>query len=139
MVQLGCALDMMLLWVSAILSLELMALSLGLGSTGAPKMTQCTLNVQISLIIASIFYFSAVYGPIELCFGYDALIGLCYHNFRAHDPIDRFRGPLLSRRLLRGHLLRGCLLRGCLLRGRFLKGLSTHLSRRCLSKCQNQC
>ena len=107
----------MLLWASAIISLELIALSLGLGSTGAPKMTQCTLNVQISLIIASIFYFSAVYGPIELCFGYDALIGLCYHNFRAHDPIDRFRGPLLSRRLLRGHLLRGLLLRGRLFRG----------------------
>ena len=52
----------------AILSLELMVVSLGLGSTGAPKLTQYTLNVQISLIVASIFYFSAVYGPIELCF-----------------------------------------------------------------------
>ena len=116
MVQLGCALDMMLLWVSAILSLELMALSLGLGSRGAPKMTQCTLNVEISLIVASIFYFSAVYDPIELCFGYDALIGFCYHNFRAHYPINWFRGPRLRGRLLRRCLLRGCLLRGLLLR-----------------------
>ena len=47
MVQLGFALDMILLLVPAIISLELMALSLGLGSTGAPKMTQCTLNMQI--------------------------------------------------------------------------------------------
>ena len=86
---------MVLLWVSAIIYLKLMALSLGLGYKGAPKMTQCALNVQISLIVASIFHISAVYGPIELWFAYDALMVLCYHNFRAHDPINRFRGPLL--------------------------------------------
>ena len=85
-------------------------------------MTPCRLNVQISPIVALLFHISAVYGPIGLCFGYDAPIGPCYHNFRAHDPIDRFRGPLLSRRLLRGHLLRGCLLRGLLLRGRLFRG-----------------
>ena len=75
MVQLGCALDMMLLWTSAILSLEPMVLSQGLGSTGAPKMTRCTLNVQISLIVASIFHILAIYGPIGYCFGQDALVG----------------------------------------------------------------
>jgi hypothetical protein len=75
--------------------------SIGLVSTEAPKMTQCTLNMQISVIVASIFHILAVYGPIGFCFGYDALVGLCYHNFRAHDPINRFIGPLL----------RGCLLR----------------------------
>ena len=80
MVQLGSALDMMLLWVSAILSLKLMALSLGLGSTGAPKMTQCTLNMQISLIVASIFDISAVYSLVGFCFGYIALMGLCYRS-----------------------------------------------------------
>ena len=135
--------------VSAILSLELMPLSLGLGSTGAPKMTQCTLDVQISLIVTSISYISAVYGPIELCFGYNALIGLCYHNFRAHDHMDWFRGPFLRGHLLRGGLSRWCLLRELLLRGRlfrvcFLNGrllrgcllrgglISRCLSRRCL-------
>ena len=67
---------MMLLWVSAILSLELIALSLGLGSTRAPKMNQCTLNVQISMSVASIFHISADYGPIGFCFRHDALEGL---------------------------------------------------------------
>ena len=55
MVLLGCALYMMLLWVSAIIYLEFMALSLGLGAPGAPKTTICPLNTQISLIVASIF------------------------------------------------------------------------------------
>ena len=66
MVLLGCALDLMLLWVFAIISLELIALSLGWGFKGAPKMTQCTLNVQISLIVASIFHISAFHGPIGI-------------------------------------------------------------------------
>ena len=87
MVQLGCALDMMLLWVSAIISLELIALSLGLESIGAPKMTQCTLNRQISLIVASIFHISAVFGLIGFCFEHDALVGLFYHKSKAPDPI----------------------------------------------------
>ena len=39
MVQLDCALNMMLLCVSDMISLELLALSLGLGAPGAPKMT----------------------------------------------------------------------------------------------------
>jgi hypothetical protein len=68
----SCALDMMLLLVSAIKYLKFMALSLGLGVLGTPKMSLCPLNVRISLIVASIFYISAVYGPIGLFFGYDA-------------------------------------------------------------------
>ena len=36
--------------------------------------------------------------------GYDALVGLCYHNSRGYDPINRFRGPLLRGCLLRRHL-----------------------------------
>ena len=55
MVVLGCALDMMLLRVSAIIYLELMTLSLDLGAPGAPKTTIYPLNMQISLIVASIF------------------------------------------------------------------------------------
>ena len=47
MVQLDCALNMMLLCVSDMMSLELMALSLGLGAPGAPKMTPYPLNVQM--------------------------------------------------------------------------------------------
>ena len=80
--------------------------------------------MRISLIVASIFHISAVYGPIGLCFGYDAPIGTCYHNFRAHDPIDRFRGPLLRGRLFRQRLLSGCLLRGLLFRERLFWSMS---------------
>ena len=76
MVQFRCALNMMLLFVFAIIALELMAISLGLGASGAPEMTPCPLNVQISLIVALIFYISAVYGPIGLCFEYDAPVCL---------------------------------------------------------------
>ena len=82
--------------VFAIIALELMAISLGLGASGAPEMTPCPLNVQISLIVASIFHISAVYGPIGLCFGYDAPVGFCYHISRAYSPIISFgvlRGP----------------------------------------------
>ena len=50
MVVLGCALDMVLRWVSAIINLKLMALSLGLG---VPEMTPCPVNVGISLIVAN--------------------------------------------------------------------------------------
>ena len=84
MVQFRCALNMMLLYISAIISLEFMALSLGLR---APRMTPCPLNVRISLIVASIFHISAVYSPIGLCFGYDVRIGFCYHISRAHGRI----------------------------------------------------
>ena len=108
---------MTLLCVFATIAPEPLAISLGLGASAAPEMTPYPLNVQISPIVASIFHISAVYGPIGLCFGYDAPIGHFYH-----DPIDRFRGPLLSRRLLRGHLLRGCLLRGLLSRRRLFRG-----------------
>ena len=47
MVQFRCAVIIMLLCVSAIISLELMALSLGLGAPGAPKMTPYPLNLQM--------------------------------------------------------------------------------------------
>ena len=53
-----------------------MALSLGLGAPGAPKMTRCPLNVGITLIVALIFHILAVYGPIGLCFEYDAPVCL---------------------------------------------------------------
>ena len=90
MVQFRCASNMMLLCVFDIIALELMAISLGLGAPKALEMTPCPLNVQISLIVASIFHISAVYGPIKLCFGYDAFVGFCYHISRAHVPITRF-------------------------------------------------
>ena len=38
-------------------------------------------------------HISAIYGPIELRFGYDAPVGLCYHISRVHAPNTRFRGP----------------------------------------------
>ena len=75
MLQLGCAFNKMLLCVSAILSLELMTLSLGLGAPKLPKMAPCLPNVQISLSVTSIFHISAVYGPIGLWFEYDAVVG----------------------------------------------------------------
>ena len=43
--------------------------------------------------LASNFDISAVYGPIGLCFGYDAPVGFCYHISRAHGPITKFRDP----------------------------------------------
>ena len=66
---------------------------------------------------------------IRFCFGYDALVVICYHNCRAHDTINRFRAPFL-----RGCLLKGCFLRGCLLRGSLFRGhrLSGRLLKRCL-------
>ena len=93
--QFCCALNMMLLCVSAIIALELMALLLSLGAL-APKITPCHLNVLTSLIVASLFHIFAVYGSIGLCFGYDSSVGSCYHISRAHGPISRFgvyRGP----------------------------------------------
>ena len=76
MLQLGCAFNKMLLCVSAILALEFMTLSLGLGAPRPPKMAPCLPNVQISLIVTSIFHISAVYGPIGLWFRCDALADL---------------------------------------------------------------
>ena len=70
----GCALDMMLLWVSTIIHLELIAVSLSLGAPGAPKTTICPLNMQISFIVASIFlsmlflvYFCFALHMMDLC------------------------------------------------------------------------
>ena len=40
------------------------------------------------------FNISAVYGPIELCFGYDAAVSLCCHISGAYGPIIGFRAPL---------------------------------------------
>ena len=87
-VQFRCALNMTLLCVFATIALELMAISLGLGASGAHEVTPCPLIVQTSPIVASISHISAVYGPIGLCFGYDAPIGPFYHKFRAREPID---------------------------------------------------
>ena len=81
MVLLGFGLNMMLLWVSASISQELLALSLGSEAPGSP----CPIIMRISLIVASNFYLSARFGLIELCFGYDAL---CYLISRAHDPMS---------------------------------------------------
>ena len=50
MVQLSCALDMILQWVSAVISLGLTTLSLGLGALGALKITICPPNVRITLV-----------------------------------------------------------------------------------------
>ena len=44
--------------------------------------------------LTSNFIISAVCGPIELCFGYDTPVGLCYHISRAHGHIIGFSGPL---------------------------------------------
>ena len=77
MVQLGCALDTILLCVFAIISLEVMARLLALEANGDYKTIPCPLHVQIFLIVASIFYISAVYGPIGLWFEYDAVVGVC--------------------------------------------------------------
>ena len=44
-IVLGCALNMMLLWVYAIIYQELMALSLGLGAPEAPKTNICPPNM----------------------------------------------------------------------------------------------
>ena len=93
MVLLGFGLDVMHLQVSGVISFALTALSLGLRAPGAPKMTPCPLDVRISFTVASMFYISASYGPIELYFGSDALVGLCYYILRAHYPINRIRGP----------------------------------------------
>ena len=69
--------DTILLCLSAIISLELMAQLLALEANGAHKTIPCPLNVQIFLIVASIFHVSAVYGPIGLWFEYDAVVGVC--------------------------------------------------------------
>ena len=88
MVQFCSALNMMLVCVSAIMALELMALLLGLRAPGAPKMTPCP---QISLIVVSIFHILAVYGPVGLCFGYDAPVGFCYHiSITRYHHIDLY-------------------------------------------------
>ena len=54
-----------------------MARLLGLRANEAHKTIPCPLDVQIFLIVASIFYISAVYGPIGLWFEYDAVVGVC--------------------------------------------------------------
>ena len=96
MVLLGLGLDVMHLRVSGVISIALTALSQGLKAPGAPKITTCPHNVRISLIVDSMFYIPASYGPVELCFGYDAPVCLGYYIFRAHGPFNRFKGPLGS-------------------------------------------
>ena len=123
MVLLGCALDMMPLRVYATTYLELMAPSLDLGAPGAPKTTICPLNMQISLIVASIFLsmlfmvqFRCDLNMMLLCVS--AIIGCL------------LRGRLLRSHLLNRHLLRGRLSRRC---------LSRRLPKGCHIQCQNQC
>ena len=84
---------MVLLWVSAIIYLEHMALSLGLGGPRGPKNDYVHLNSRYIAFLASNFDISAVYGCIRFCFGYGAPVGLCYHICGAHAPITRFRDP----------------------------------------------
>ena len=91
MFLLGSALDMMLPKVTDTKNLGLMAVLLGLGALGSPKMLLGCPNTQISLILASIFNISAIYSPIGLCFGYGALVDYYYCISRAHGPIVRFR------------------------------------------------
>ena len=50
MIPLGFVLDMMLLLMSSIISLGLVALLLGLGTPGAPKITLCPPKLRIDLI-----------------------------------------------------------------------------------------
>ena len=81
------------LWVSAIVYLEHMALSLGLGGPRGPQNDYVHLKPRYIAFLASNLDISAVYGCIRLCFGYGAPVGLCYHICGAHAPINRFRGP----------------------------------------------
>ena len=75
MVQLSCALDMILLWVSAIISLGFTTPSLDLGVPRAPEITISPPKLGITSVLNLIFDISVVYGPIE------------------HDLNIRFRGP----------------------------------------------
>ena len=81
------------LWVSAIVYLEHMALSLGLGGSRGPQNDYVHLKPRYIVFLASNFDILAVYGGIRLGFVYDAPVGLCYYISRAHRPITRFRGP----------------------------------------------
>ena len=89
MVQFRCVLNMTLLCVFATIALELMAISLGLGASGAPEMTPCPLNVQISDCSFNISYLSSLLSNLA-CFEYGAPVCFCYHIFRAPGPIIRF-------------------------------------------------
>ena len=93
MVLLGCALDLMLLCVSAKIALKLMALPLGLGGPRGPQNDYVHLKPRYIAFLAPNLDISAIYSCIRLCFGYGALVGLCYHICGAHAPITRFRGP----------------------------------------------
>ena len=66
-------------WVSAIVHLEHMALSIGLGGPRGPQNDYVHLKPRYIAFLASNFDISAGYGPIGLCFGYDAPVGLCCH------------------------------------------------------------
>ena len=93
MVQLSSTFEIIIIWISAIISLGLMTLSLGLRALEASKITICPTNVQITSILTLIFNIFVVYGQIGLCFGDDTPGGLCYHISWAHDSTKRFRGP----------------------------------------------
>ena len=73
MVLLSCTLDMMLLWISAIISLELMVLSLALRVPLEP------FNVPVTLIVDSILDLAIIldiYAASRFYFEYDVAVEL---------------------------------------------------------------
>ena len=102
MVLLGCASDMMLWWVSAIIFLRLMALLGG-----------CHLRGHLlrgCLLVGHLFRGFFLRG----------------HLLRGH----LFKGRFLRGRLLRAPLLRGCLLRRDFLKGLLLRGWQDNISQK---------
>ena len=77
MVLLSCALDMMLLWVSTIISLELMVLSFGLRVPLEPFNDLVTVKVDSILDLAIILDIFALH---RLYFEYDVAVGLFYQT-----------------------------------------------------------
>ena len=77
MVLLSCALDTMLLWVSAIISLKLMVLPLGLRVPLEPFNDPFTLKVNSNLDLAIIL---DIYAASRFYFEYDVAVGLFYQT-----------------------------------------------------------
>ena len=73
MVRLSCALDMMLLWVSTIISLELMVLSFGLRVPLEPFNDAVTPKVNSIFDLAIIL---DIYAVSRFYFEYDVALGL---------------------------------------------------------------
>ena len=77
MVLLSCALDMMLLWVSTIISLELMVLSFGLRVPLEPFNDPVTPKVDSIFDLAIIL---DIYAVSRFYFEYDVAVGLFYQT-----------------------------------------------------------